>query len=153
MQEIFQEVRPGASFEGAQRLDVAGVRRQDDDVRLWKFAANRNDRIDTVHLRHLQVHQGDIRTVRAELLNRFTSVGRFGDQRHVRLTGDEARDPLAEERMVVDRNNPNRARLSAHDQTQERQLRRLAAGSAYAINAGMLSSTSVPALISLQISK
>src|SRR5271166_927259 len=54
MQEIFQQVSPSASLEGAQNLNVARVGGQYDDSCLRKFVANSNQRIEAVHFRHLQ---------------------------------------------------------------------------------------------------
>jgi hypothetical protein len=60
-----------------------------DDARLGIFAANGDDGIEPAHLWHLQIHQGDIRAVRAELLDPFPSVGGLGDHSHVRFSRDK----------------------------------------------------------------
>jgi hypothetical protein len=54
--------------------------------------------------------------VSVELLDRVTAVGGLRHKGHVGLNADESGDPVANERMVVDRENPNRratARQSA----------------------------------------
>ena len=72
-----------------------------------KFVANRDDRIKTIHFWHLQVHQGDVGAVFPELLDSFASIGRLGDQSHVRLTSEKGRDPFADKGVIVDRQNPD----------------------------------------------
>ncbi len=50
-----------------------------------------------------------------KLLDGFTPIRGFRDQIHIRLSCDEARDTLADERMIIDRENPNLARIAAHN--------------------------------------
>ena len=38
----------------------------------------------------------------AKLLNRVAAVGGFGDDQHVRLTGDERLDASAQQWMIID---------------------------------------------------
>ena len=66
-----------------------------------KLAANRAHRVDAAHLRHLQVHQRDVRLMLAEQLDRLTSVGGFRDQFHIRLTRDQRGDAFADDGMIV----------------------------------------------------
>jgi hypothetical protein len=67
------------------------------------FAPNRHQRIQPVHLRHLQVHQSDVGPVRPELLDRFAAIGSFGHQGHVRLCRQQRRNPVPEQGVVIDR--------------------------------------------------
>ncbi len=113
-QGAFQEIATGASFERAQHLSVARVRRQHDDSGVGFLCANRLQRTEAVHFRHLQVHQRHVGTMSAELLNRVASVLRFGDEHHVRLVRNQSRDPGAEQRMVVDGENPNSIGIAVH---------------------------------------
>jgi hypothetical protein len=62
----------------------------------------------------LQIHQRDIRLVRAELLDGFASIRCFPDQNHVCLHPDQAGNPLTNDRMVIDRKDPNLRYSSAH---------------------------------------
>ena len=94
-------------FEGAKNLNVALVGRQHDNFRIGKFSPNRYDRIEAVHLRHLQVHQRDVWTMSTELLDRLAAVRGFGDQSHIRLGADEYGYALPYEGMVVNRQNSN----------------------------------------------
>src|SRR6266850_1225080 len=80
---------------------------------------------------------------------------------HVRLTGHKPSDPLAQEGMVVDRQDPDRASIATHDfnsvsfpanfpdNFSVNQERRRAADVSEACEAGMLNSTSVPESSSL----
>ena len=82
---------------------------------LRELRPNGDQRVEAVHLRHLQVHQRDVRPVSPELLDRVAAVGGLCHQRHVRLDADEPGDPVANERMIVDRENPNRRAAAGHD--------------------------------------
>src|ERR1700737_4761252 len=102
-QETLEKVGPSAGFESAQNLNISRVSRQDDDSRHREFPENRDHGVDAVHFRHLQIHQGYIRTMNSELLDGLAAVGSLGNQCHVRLTGQKGGDALAEEGMVVNR--------------------------------------------------
>src|ERR1700733_754408 len=78
-QRGLQQVSLCASLQRTYYLNVAYVSREDDDSCSGELAANRADCIDATHLRHLQVHERDIRVVLAELRHRFPSVGGFRD--------------------------------------------------------------------------
>ena len=80
-----------------------------------KFIANRNERIDAVHFRHLQVHQRDIRVVRSELLNGIASVGCLAHQNHIGLNAYQTGDSLPHDWMVVNRKNSNLRDAGAHE--------------------------------------
>ncbi len=47
--------------------------------------------------------------------DRFAPIRSLGDYTHVRLTSDEPNDSLANEGMVVNRQNPNQAGIATHD--------------------------------------
>src|SRR5258708_5039131 len=140
-QKTLEQVAASAGFERAQHLNVSRVSGQNNNSRRRKLPANRNHGIDAVHFRHLQIHQGYIRTMDSELFDRLAAVGSLGNECHVRLTGQEGGHALAEERMVVDRENANRGPISAH-----------LGDVPYATEPGILNSTSVPAPTSLHIS-
>ena len=76
-------------------------------LRIRKLRSNGDERVEAIHLRHLHVHQRHVRTVRAELLDRFPTVGGFCDHGHIRLNPHETGDPFAHQWMVVDRENAN----------------------------------------------
>jgi hypothetical protein len=83
------------------------VGRQYDDLRIWKFSSNRDDGIESVHLRHLQIHERDVWTMGTELLDRLAAVRGLGDQSHIRLGADEYGYALPYEGVVVNRQNSN----------------------------------------------
>ena len=70
------------------RLHIARIGGEDDDAGFWKLAADRADRIQTAHLRHLQVHQCDIWPVRPELLHGLAPIRGFSHQRQIGLCGN-----------------------------------------------------------------
>ena len=70
---------------GASSLHIAFVRRQHNNAGVRKLAADGDDRVDATYFRHLQIHEHDIRTVRAKALDGLASVGRFGHQHHFLL--------------------------------------------------------------------
>src|SRR5271165_1739287 len=114
-QETFQEVSPCAGFESAHNLDIASISGQHDDSCVRELAANCPHCIEAVQLRHLQVHERDVGNVFSELFDRLTPVGGFRDQLHIRLTGDECGNALAEEGVVVYGKYSNQARIIAHE--------------------------------------
>src|SRR5579871_3843822 len=157
-QEILEQVAAGAGLKRAQHLNVAGIRCQDNNSCPRKFAANRRDRVDAVHFRHLQVHQDHVRLMSTKLLDRLTPVRGFGDEFHVGLSREKFRDAVTEQRMVINRQNTNG--LSTHSSLSFDASLRLRKSrkperpleTAYAMEPGMLKSTSVPAPAWLQIS-
>ena len=88
--------------------------------------SNGDERVEAIHLRHLNVHQRHVRTVRAELLDRVATVGGFCDHRHVWLNPHETGDPFAHDWMIVDGENPNR-RAAGHDASPSTSAGALAA--------------------------
>ena len=67
-----------------------------------------------VHVRHLEVHQGDVGAEAAELFDRFAAVGGLADERDVGFVSDERRDTFPQERVVVDREHANPDGVGAH---------------------------------------
>jgi hypothetical protein len=88
-QQAFQQVRKRSCFDRAYDVDVARVGREHDDARLGELGANRRQRVETVHLRHLQIHQRHIGMELSKLLDRFAAISRFADEHHVRFIGDQ----------------------------------------------------------------
>ena len=79
-----------------------------------KLATNRDKGVEAIYFRHIQVHQGDIRAVCAELLDGLTPIWSLGSQCHVRLNRQKPRDSLPHEGMVVNRQHPNLFRIGNH---------------------------------------
>ena len=110
-------------------------------------------RVDTVHVRHLQVHQRNVWPVLSELFERLVPGRSLCHQLHIRLTRDQCSDAFTQHRMVVNRENPDYARVGAHDLvpfSYGRSGNGCGGNASYAIDPGMLNSTSVPAPSSLQ---
>ena len=101
------QVTLGACLERPEDLCVAFVRRQHNNFRFGKFLADRDDGIQAVHLRHLQVHERDVRPMRTELLYSLAPIGCFGDQSHIGLSVEEYSYALPYENMVVNCENPD----------------------------------------------
>jgi len=53
---------------------------------LRKFRPNRGNGVSSFHLGHPQIHQGDIRLVSAELLQRFLAVACGGNHLQICLS-------------------------------------------------------------------
>jgi hypothetical protein len=51
-------------------------------------------------------------------LDRFAAVRAGGDQLHAGFRGDERRNALPKERVIVDGQDPDHMRLSAHEAAQ-----------------------------------
>ena len=115
MQSILQQVSLSPSLERTKNLHIAGVGRQHDHFCVGKFISDSNERIEAVHLRHLQVHQRNVRMVRPELLDGLATVGRFTYHHHVRLNANQTRYAVANQCMVVNRKNSNLRASGAHD--------------------------------------
>src|ERR1700722_10300070 len=112
IQISLEQVSPSTPVHSV--FDITVVSGQYDNSRAGKFLANRCHSIQAVHSGHLQVHQGDVRLVRTELLNRFSTTGSFRHHSHVWLAPQKRGQRLQEQRMVVDRKNPDHIGVSAH---------------------------------------
>src|SRR5262249_9183669 len=111
-----------------------------------------------------QIHQRDVRVMRAELLDRFTAVGPLGHDLHVGLAGDERVDAAPEQRMIVDDEDADGRGVGAHEcspvlrpanptRLGNRRKRLPARCAEYAAAPGIVSSTSVPEPTSLHTSR
>jgi hypothetical protein len=100
-QLALHEVCPRSSFESPRNLNVSRVSRQHDNSRFGKLAANRSDGVNTVHVWHLQVHEGYVRLIFSKQVERFAPVGGFANQFHILFAPDQGSDAVAEERVIV----------------------------------------------------
>ena len=71
---ILEQITLRSCFECPKNLYVALVGRQHDNFRIGEFSSNRHDRIEAVHLRHLQIHQRDVWTMCTKQLDRLAAV-------------------------------------------------------------------------------
>ena len=120
MEGVLEQVALRTGLHGAQNVHIALVGRQHDDFCIGELRSNGEERVEAIHLRHLNVHQRHVRPVRAELLDRVPTVGGVCDHRHIRLNPDQTGDPFAHDGMVVDRENPNGRAGVAHDASPRR---------------------------------
>lgn len=86
---------------GAKHLDIAGKSGEYNDFCFSEFAANGDDRVQPIHVGHLQIHQLDVRAMGAVKMNRLSSIGSLGHQMQIWLVGKESYNPLSKDRMVV----------------------------------------------------
>ncbi len=114
MQKILQQISLCAGFEGSQHLHVTRIGRQHHDSCFGKLVSDRNECINTVHVGHMQIHQGHVGPVCPELLDRFASVRCLANQRHIVLIHDEPGYALAKNGVIVDGQNSNCAAI-IHD--------------------------------------
>ena len=89
MERVLEQVALSTGLEGAENVHIALVGRQHDDSCIRELRSNGDERVEAIHLRHLNVHQRHVRTVRAELLDRFATVGGFCDHGHIRLNSHD----------------------------------------------------------------
>src|SRR5262249_33203382 len=131
--------------------NIAGIGGENDDSCFRELGANRADGVDAVHLRHLKVHQRDIRTVLPELFHRLAPVRGFADHLQIRLTRDQRSDAVAEHRMVIYRENSNHVFSLSWAWPRDRfpflpnKPRTWPRKVPYAIDSGIFNSISVPA--------
>jgi hypothetical protein len=65
------------------------------------FPPDTHDRIDSVQVRHLQVHQGDVGALTPENFDGLTTVRSLADDYHVRFTLDDGGNAFAQYGMIV----------------------------------------------------
>ena len=68
---------------------------------------------EAVELGHPDVHQDDVRSQRANLVDRVAAVGRLADDLDLRLGVEDHPEAGADERLVVDEQNADHDRASA----------------------------------------
>jgi hypothetical protein len=100
-QRVFQQVACGTGLNRPIDVFVAAVHREHDDPRLRIFLADELDGARAAHLRQLQVHQHDVRTIALVQLHRLLASGGRANHLHVGLAVDLPRHAFADQRMVV----------------------------------------------------
>src|SRR5215831_717386 len=111
---VLQNIGFGPRFQSALRECIATIGCQNDDSCVAEFAPDGEDGIDPIHVRHLQVHESDIRMVRTELRDGLLAGGGLRYQFHVRLVRQKCGNPFPQERMVIYSKDTNRIRSVAH---------------------------------------
>ena len=75
--------------------------------------ANRCDGVDSIGLRHAQIHERYVRPVGPITYHRFFAVGRLRHHGHIGLRHNGSRNPAPQQRMIVYCKHANRM-LGAH---------------------------------------
>jgi len=66
------------------------------------------------NIRHLDVHECDVRPSVAELLDGFAAGRSFADHQQIRLLRDEHRHPFTQNRMIVNHQDADPVRIHCH---------------------------------------
>lgn len=90
---------------------MTGVRRQHDNFCTGELDTDRGNRVDTIHLGHLQVHHCYVRAMNAKLLDGSESIRRFGDDHDVRLNSNAPAESFADNWVVVSDENARIAKI------------------------------------------
>ena len=91
MERVLEQVALSTRLDGAEDVRVALVGREHDDLRIVKLRANGDERVEAIHLRHLQVHQRHVGPMGPELLDGLATVRGFA--RPAVISGCTARKP------------------------------------------------------------
>ena len=92
----------GAGLQRAADLRIAFIGGQHQHAGMGEIAANRLQRRDAAHVRHRDIHDGDVGTASGIRTDRGVPVARFAGQLHVRLRRDGFRQAGAQHRVVID---------------------------------------------------
>src|ERR1051325_7749408 len=110
----FQQIGHRAQHQRLLHARIARIGGEDDDARIGKLAADRGDRLQSVHARHLQIEHGDVRPLLAETLDAFHAIAGFAGDLHVRRAFDRGAQAVAHDRMVVGDQDPERPVVAVH---------------------------------------
>src|SRR5581483_1277497 len=86
---VLQEVTGDSGLQRSTRQRITLICGQDDNSGLWVSASDRGDSIDAVDVRHLEIHQRDVRSLLTEHFDGFPAVRRFAYDHHVLLALDD----------------------------------------------------------------
>ena len=103
---LHEPLRPGAQRPGLQPFIAHPG--QDDDVARRRSGLKRLDHVETVVARQIDVEQHDLRLRPCRQLQRLLGIGRFANHLEMRVALQQQLHPLAEHRMIVDEENPDR---------------------------------------------
>ena len=86
---------------------VTLVRRERNDTRVREFGSNGLGCLRAPQHRHAEVHQRDVGTMNPEQLNGLSSIRRLGHELEVLVEGEQRRQTITKNRVVVDRHHPD----------------------------------------------
>ena len=121
-----QDIPLGAGRQCTLRQHITLVGGEHDDASGKKLRANGDERLDPIHLRHLDIEQHDIGTKRAILRQRFASVRGLSHDAQIPFVGDERDQACAKYRMVIHRNDADECLVTEHQEASSTQLLRVA---------------------------
>jgi hypothetical protein len=102
-----RSISAGPGLDSTQSLYIPLKSCQYDDPRVGEFAKDYVHRLDAALLRHLQIHQGNIRAVQPEGFNSLLAVRSLTHQDHVLLNLNDCRNACPQQGMVVYGENPD----------------------------------------------
>src|SRR3954451_9698239 len=123
-QKALQEIAASAGLDGPLDLDIADVGCEDDDAGTGGLPTDGVGGLNAVHFGHLQIHEGNIRTILTKKLDGFQAVARLSDQFHVGLFSYQGGDAFTENRVVIHAENSNH-RVSSYLRDRRKKARRL----------------------------
>lgn len=100
-QHALEQVASGTSLDGTQGAYITFIGGQDNDFGLREFLAYCDGGVDAIHVRHLDIHEGDIRAQGAVTCQRFIASSGLTHQAHIGLAVYDAGDTLAKQRVVI----------------------------------------------------
>ena len=110
----FKNVRLRSGFQRSARENISGERRQHDNPRRGRIGADSINCVNTAHVRHLKIHEGDVGSVSFELLERFAPVARLRDEFQIRLISNQGGKTVPQNGVVIDGKHPYRGRSYIH---------------------------------------
>ena len=103
---IFEDVATRACTHGGEDGIVVLEHGDDEDADVRTGVDDLTDGFDTVDARHLDIHKYDVGLQFSGKGDGFLSTGCFTDELEVRLTTHEGGEPMTEERVVVNDDDP-----------------------------------------------
>src|SRR5262245_18311358 len=104
---ILQQIAPRTRLEALADADVVGVHRQDEDLRALVPLHDLAGRLDAVQLWKRDVHHDDVRVHPLRHVDGAPAVPRLPDDLDLVVGFEDAAQPLAYDRVVIDQEHPD----------------------------------------------
>ena len=98
---VFGEVAAGSGLKGREEGGVVGVGGENEHLRLRLCAPDLSGCLDTVNLRHAQIHQNDVRSLSGDHFNGLRAVASGADEVDPIDQADQHRQAVAHDSLVV----------------------------------------------------
>ena len=95
------DMRPSSGLQSGLRVQVAHERRNQNHASFRKLGLDRRHHFHSTGIMQPRIHQGDVRSMLAELLQRFGTAGCFRDKKHVRLVMDYRGHPFSKKWVII----------------------------------------------------